>query len=133
MVIDSSALVGVLLDGPDAALLAAAIAAGSPRLLSAASLIETSIVVEGRKGEVGGRELDLLLYRTNVEIVNVDHGQAELARLAWRRYGRGRHPASLNYGDCFSYALAKSRRLPLLFIGNDFSQTDIDPVPLSPR
>jgi ribonuclease VapC len=69
-----------------------------------------------------------LLYRSGVEIVALDHGQAELARLAWRRYGRGRHPASLNYGDCFSYALAKSRRLPLLFVGNDFPQTDIEPV-----
>ena len=132
MVIDTSALIAVLMGEPDAARLANAISVGSTRLISAASLVETSIVIESRKGDAGGRELDLLLYRTDVEIIAVDQGQAELARLAWRRYGRGRHPASLNYGDCFSYALAKSRRLPLLFIGNDFAQTDIEPVPLAP-
>jgi ribonuclease VapC len=133
MVIDTSALVAVLLNEPHAVRIAGAIAAGSPRLLSAASLLEASIVIESRKGAAGGRELDLLLYRTDIEIVSVDHGQAEVARLAWRRYGRGQHPANLNYGDCFSYALAKSRRLPLLFLGSDFSQTDIERVVLSPE
>src|SRR4051795_2352206 len=74
-------------------------------------------------GEAGGRELDLLLYRAAIEVVAVDQDQAEVARLAWRRFGKGRHPAGLNYGDCFAYALAKTRRLPLLFDGDDFSQT----------
>ena len=128
MVINSSALVAVLLGEPAAAAMAAAIAAGSPRLLSAANLLETSIVIENRKGEVGGRELDLLLYRSGIEVVAFDPEQAEIARVAWRRFGKGRHPAGLNYGDCFACALAKQRRLPLLFRGSNFAQTDIEAV-----
>jgi ribonuclease VapC len=129
MVIDTSALVAVLLQESDADRVAQAIDAGSPRLLSAASLLEASIVIESRKGGAGGRELDLLVYRAGIEIVPVDQNQAETARAAWRRFGKGRHPAGLNYGDCFAYALARSRRLPLLFRGSDFSQTDIDCLP----
>ncbi len=109
---------------------AQAIEASPQRLLSAANLLEASIVIESRKGEVGGRELDLLLYRAGIEIVAVDQDQAEIARAAWRRFGKGRHPAALNYGDFFAYALAKGRRLPLLFDGDDFSQTDIGRVAL---
>ena len=130
MVIDTSALLAVLLQEPDAPRVAQAIEAGSPRLLSAANLLEASIVIESRKGEAGGRELDLLMYRSGIEVVAVDQDQAETARVAWRRFGKGRHPAALNYGDCFAYALARSRRMPLLFRGNDFSQTDIDCVPV---
>lgn len=132
MVIDSSALLAVLLDEADAPAIARAIEAGSPRLLSAASLLETSIVIESRKGEAGGRELDLLLSRAAIEIVAVDPHQIEIARRAWRNFGKGRHPAGLNFGDCFAYALAKARDLPLLFLGNDFSQTDIAAMPLPP-
>jgi ribonuclease VapC len=101
-----------------------AIDRASPRLLSAANLLEASIVIDSRKGETAGRELDLLIYRANIEIVAVDQDQAEIARIAWRRFGKGRHPAALNYGDCFAYALTKSQRLPLLYLGHDFSQTD---------
>jgi ribonuclease VapC len=132
MVIDTSAIIAVLLNEPPADGIAQAIEARSPRLLSAANLLEASTVIDSRKGEGGGRELDLLLYRAAIEIVAVDQDQAEIARAAWRRYGKGRHPAGLNYGDCFAYALAKARRLPLLFLGDDFSQTDIAGVPLSP-
>jgi ribonuclease VapC len=132
MVIDSSAIVAVLLNEKNAAQIAQAIEAASQRLLSAANLLEASIVIESRKGEAGGRELDLLVYRAAIEIVAVDQDQAETARIAWRRFGRGRHPAGLNYGDCFAYALAKSRGLPLLFQGDDFSQTDIECLPLQP-
>jgi len=132
MVIDSSAIVAVLLNEENAAQIAQAIEVASQRLLSAANLLEASIVIESRKGEAGGRELDLLLYRAAIEIVAVDQDQAGTARIAWRRFGKGRHPAGLNYGDCFAYALAKSRGLPLLFQGDDFSQTDIDAVPLQP-
>lgn len=131
MVIDTSSLVAALLGEPEAPRLAQAIEAGSPRLLSAASLLEASIVVESRKGEAGGRELGLLLYRAAIEIVPVDHDQAEVARVAWRRFGKGRHPAALNYGDCFAYALAKCRNLPLLHCGNDFASTDIARVELA--
>src|SRR2546430_7210376 len=132
MVIDSSAIIAVLLNEANAAQIAHAIEASSQRLLSAENLLEASIVIESRKGEAGGRELDLLLYRAAIEIVAVDQDQAEIARIAWRRFGKGRHPAGLNYGDCFAYALASSRRLPLLFQDDDFSLTDIDGVPLLP-
>jgi ribonuclease VapC len=128
MVIDSSAIVAVLLNEADAARITEAIEAGSPRLLSAANFLESSIVIESQKGEAGGRELDLLIYRAAIEVVAVDQDQAEIARMAWRRFGKGRHPAGLNYGDCFAYALAKARRLPLLYQGNDFSRTDVEAV-----
>jgi len=130
MVIETSAIIAVLLNEANAIGIARAIESCSPRLLSAANFLEAPIVIESRKGEAGGRELDLLIYRAAIEIVAVDQDQAEIARLAWRRFGKGRHPAGLNYGDCFAYALAKSRRLPLLFQGDDFSQTDITGVPL---
>ena len=130
MVIDTSAIIAVLLNESTAMRIAQAIEAGSPRLLSVANLLETSIVIESRKGEAGSRELDLFVYRASIEPIAVDPDQMEIARLAWRRFGKGRHPAGLNYGDCFAYALAKSRDLPLLFQGDDFSQTDIAGVPL---
>jgi ribonuclease VapC len=128
MVIDTSAIVAVLLNEADAPRISHAIEMGSLRLFSAANLLEASIVIESRKGETGGRELDLLIYRADIEIIPLDQDQAEIARIAWRRFGKGRHPAALNYGDCFAYALAKSRRLPLLYQGDDFSQTDIERV-----
>ncbi|MCK6443120.1 type II toxin-antitoxin system VapC family toxin [Elstera cyanobacteriorum] len=128
MVIDTSAIIAILLGEPEAPELARAIEDGSPRLLSAANLLETSMVIEARKGDAAGRELDLLLYRAGIDVVPVDQEQAEIARVAWRRYGKGRHPANLNFGDCFAYALAKTTGLPLLFKGDDFSQTDIGRV-----
>ncbi|HUB48060.1 MAG TPA: type II toxin-antitoxin system VapC family toxin [Acetobacteraceae bacterium] len=130
MVIDTSALIVILLGEPAAPRIAATIENHTLRLL-AASLLETSIVIEARKGEPGGRELDLLLYRAEIDVVAVDRDQAEAARAAWRRFGKGRHPAAPNYGDCFAYALAKTRRLPLLYLGNDFLRTDIEPVAMS--
>lgn len=108
--------------------IAEAIEQGSPCLLSAANLLEAAMVIESRKGETGGRDLDLLLYRGRIEIVALDQDQAEIARSAWRRFGKGRHPAALNYGDCFAYALARSRQAPLLFAGTDFTRTDIERV-----
>ena len=128
MVIDTSAIIAVLFSEATAPRIAQAIEAGSTRLLSAANMLEASIVIESRKGDVGGRELDLLIYRTAIEIVAVDLDQAEIARIAWRPFGRGRHPAALNYGDCFAYALARVRRLPSLYIGDDFAKTDIERV-----
>ena len=119
-------IIAVLLNEANAVRITEAIETSSPRLLSAANLLEASIVIDSRKGEAGGRELDLLMYRADIDIVPVDQDQAETARIAWRRFGKGRHPAALNYGDCFAYVLAKSRRLPLLYLGNDFSQTDIE-------
>jgi len=125
MVIDTSAVVAILLNEPDADRFADAIEAAAPRLMSAATLLEASIVIETRKGESGGRELDLLVYRAGVEIVPVDQEQTEIARIAWRRFGKGRHPAALNYGDCFAYALAKVTGSRLLYKGDDFSRTDL--------
>ncbi len=126
MVIDPSALLAILLKEPEAEALARAIWRGTPRLLSAAGLLEASMVIEARLGEEGSRDLDLLIYRAGIEIVPVDVQQAEVARVAWRRYGKGNHPAALNFGDCFSYALAKVTGGPLLFKGGDFERTDLE-------
>lgn len=128
MVIDTSAIIAILLGEPEAPELARAIEDASPRLLSAANRLETSMVIEARKGDAAGRELDLLVYRAGIDVVPVDQEQAEIARVAWRRYGKGRYPANLNFGDCFAYALAKTTGLPLLFKGDDFNQTDIGRV-----
>ncbi len=128
MVIDTSALVALLGMEPEAARIAHAFEADPLRLLSAAALVEASIVLESRQGEAAVRELDLLLARAGVQIEPVTAEQAELARQAWRRFGRGRHPAGLNYGDCFSYALSRASGEALLFKGNDFPLTDVAAV-----
>lgn len=125
MVADTSALLEILLNEPDAAAYRAAIEAADLRLVSAGTVLELGLVVEARFGEAGGRELDLLLSRAEFEIVPVDAEQVELGRAAYRRFGKGRHPASLNFGDCFSYALAISSGEPLLFKGSDFTKTDV--------
>jgi ribonuclease VapC len=93
--------------------------------LSAVSLVESAIVIEYKKGKSGADKLDELLAELTPTIVEFDQRQAALARMAWREYGKGRHPAKLNFGDCCSYALAKHLNQSLLFKGNDFSQTDI--------
>jgi len=128
MVIDTSVLVAILFDEDDAEKLEAAIDVDPTRLMSVASVLETSIVVETRFGEVGGRELDLLLHRVPIDVVGVTVEQLEVARNALRRFGKGRHPAGLNFGDCFSYALAKVSGEPLLFKGDDFAKTDVIPA-----
>ena len=125
MVIDSSALLAILFDEPERRSFNPMIEADPVRLLSAATFVETAQVIETRLGEPGGREFDLLLHRAAVEIVPVDADQAEIARRALRRFGRGRHPAGLNFGDSFAYALAKTRGEPLLFKGSDFALTDV--------
>ena len=125
MVLDSSAIIAVLMNEPERHRFNALIAVDPRRLISAAGLVETAIVIESRYGESGGRELDLYLHRASIEVTPVDAEQAELARAAWRRFGKGRHPAGLNYGDCFSYALSVWSGEPLLFKGGDFTRTDI--------
>lgn len=125
MVLDASALVAVLFDEPERGEFVRKLAAARRRLVSSATLVEASIVVESRRGEVAGRELDLFLHRAMVQTVAVDEEQARLARAAWRRYGKGRHPAGLNFGDVFAYALARSSGEELLFKGEDFAKTDI--------
>ena len=128
MVIETSALVSMLTDEPEAQRFEAAVAADPVRLMSTASYLEAAIVIEQRFGEPGGRELDLWLHRAGVDLVGVDSDQAEVARSAYRRFGKGRDPAGLNYGDCFAYALAKVSGEPLLFKGGDFGHTDIGVV-----
>lgn len=125
MVIDTSALVAMLTDESDAEQLEGCVADDPVRMMSTASYLEAAIVIESRFGDAGGRELDLWLHRASVDLVAVDADQAEAARVAYRQYGKGRHRAGLNYGDCFSYALAKVSGQPLLFKGDDFRQTDI--------
>lgn len=131
MVIDSSALLAILLGEAEARGIAQAIAADSKRLLSAMSALETAVVIEVKKGPAGGREFDLLLHHSRIEIVAMTAEQVQLARDAYTNFGKGRHPAGLNLGDCCSYALARSTGEPLLFKGRDFSQTDVAPVTYS--
>lgn len=125
MVIDTSAVFAILADEPERAEFISRIAADPRRLVSAATRLEMSLVIESRLGEAGGRELDLFLHRSKAQIVAVNEDQIETARIAWRRFGKGRHPAGLNFGDLFSYALARTAREPLLYKGNDFARTDI--------
>jgi len=125
MVLDSSALLAILLDEPDRRRFTEAIEADPRRLVSAATLLESAVVIEARRGESAGRELDLLIHRATIACVPVDAEQVQVARAAWRRFGKGRHPAGLNLGDCFSYALAAVSGEALLFCGEDFARTDI--------
>ena len=125
MVIHTSALIAILFGEPEAISFSRAVADESRKLISAFNALETGIVVEAKKGEAGGRELDLLLHRAQIEIVAMNGDQAELARAAWRKYGKGNHPAGLNIGDCCAFALAKYSGETLLYKGNDFRQTDI--------
>jgi ribonuclease VapC len=125
MVIDTSALLAILQDEPERRSFNEAIEAAESRLLSVASLVEVSIAIEARYGNDGLRELDLFLDRAAIELVPVDAEQARLARLGFSRFGKGRHRAGLNFGDCFAYALARVRDEPLLFKGDDFPQTDV--------
>jgi len=125
MVVDTSAIVAILMSEPDAEIIAGALGEASARLISAVTRVELSCVIEGRKGEPGRRDLERLLGNGGFEVVAVTPHHADLAIEAFRRYGKGRHPASLNIGDCFSYALAKATDSPLLFKGSDFIQTDV--------
>lgn len=128
MVIDSSALVAILADEPERAAFVDAIEADEMRLISAATLVEVAIVIEARYGAAGSRYLDVFIDRAGIEIVPVDEEQAQDARRAFTTFGKGRHPAALNFGDGFSYGLAVALGEPLLFKGEDFSQTDVSRV-----
>jgi ribonuclease VapC len=125
MVVDTSVLIALLNSEPESARLAVAIESDATRLISAATVVEAGLVIESRYGSVGGRELDLLIAKAGLSIEAITPEQAEVARDAWRRFGKGRHSAGLNFGDCCSYALAKTTGEPLLFKGDDFSHTDI--------
>lgn len=126
IVVDSSALIAILRREPDADVFLRCIAEAGGCLVSAVSQLEASLVLAGRTGDRSAwRDLDALLRRAAMQVVAHDAALAETARDAFLRYGKGRHPAALNFGDCASYALARSRALPLLFKGDDFRRTDL--------
>ena len=128
MIVDSSAVLAVLNRESDSDRYESAIAQAALCRMSAANLLETAIVVESRGGAEAGRELDAFLERAGIEAAPVTTEQLAAARRAWRRFGRGNHPAALNFGDCFAYALAEVTNEPLLYKGADFSRTDIAPA-----
>jgi ribonuclease VapC len=125
MVVDSSAVVAIVRGESDAADITGILDGATRAIMSAVSVVETNMVVTGRRAETDPRRIKLLLASLGIETVEVTVEQADLAVDAFLRYGKGRHPARLNLADCFTYALAKSRNLPLLFKGADFLQTDI--------
>jgi len=125
MVIDTSALIAILQDEPERRAFNEAIEAAERRVLSVASFVEASMIAETRYGSDGVRDLDLFIAKAGIELVAVDTDQAHVARTAFRLYGKRRHPANLNFGDCFAYALARTLDEPLLFKGTDFSLTDV--------
>jgi len=125
MVIDTSSIIASLMNEPEAPRVTAALEADPVHRISAAALVEAGIVMLNRYGEHGEREVDLFVQRAAIDVIAVSAEQAELARGAFRQYGKDRHPAGLNFGDCFSYALAAALDEPLLFVGDDFSKTDI--------
>jgi len=129
MVLDTSAVVAILRQESGAEGLLSLLTAADSRRISAATLLETAIVLESKSGERGGEQLDLFLARAQVEVAAVTAEQVRVARKAWRRYGKGSgHAARLNFGDCFSYALAHSLGDELLYKGADFAHTDVAPA-----
>lgn len=125
MVIDTSAIMAILQDEPEQELFVKAIDSMDSRAMSAVTLVEASMLTLSRRGDEGTRALDLFLAKAQIDIYPVDTEQAYLARRAFREFGKGRHPAKLNFGDCFSYALAQTLGEPLLFKGSDFTKTDV--------
>ncbi len=128
MTLDTSAVLAILQDEPERSQFVSSIEQASRRLMSAVSVLEAAMVLEGRRGEDAGVDLDLFLLRASVETVPFDAEQLHLARSAFRRFGKGRHTAGLNFGDCAAYALAQCSGEPLLFKGTDFAATDVPRV-----
>lgn len=126
IVVDTSAIVAVAMREIEGPLMSHVLASASARVMSAGAYLETAIVLSGRLG--GRAVLDRWLLDRDIEVRPVDLSIAQIAADAFSRYGRGFHAAKLNYGDCFSYALAKALRAPLLFKGRDFARTDIEPA-----
>ena len=129
MILDTSALIAILRDEPDALSYATAIANANVRRISAVTYVEAAAVIDGSRDPIASRRFDDLLREARVVIESVTESQARIAREAYRDFGRGSgHRAKLNFGDCFAYALAKATKEPLLFKGGDFTYTDITPV-----
>jgi ribonuclease VapC len=128
MILDTSALAAIFFGEPEAALYTQLIHGADRCLMSAANFVELSMVIEGQIGRDAGRQCDAFFRRAGIQIEPVTVEQAYLARQAFLDFGRGRHAAGLNFGDCFAYALAKITGEPLLFKGEDFKQTDLTPA-----
>lgn len=128
MILDSSALLAVVLAEPEEPAMAAALLDATKVRMSAVNWVEAAVIVDHRKNPVASAKLEEVLRVLNVEVVPVTAATAHLARVAYQQFGRGNHKAKLNLADTFAYALAKESREPLLFKGNDFSQTDIEPA-----
>ncbi len=129
LVVDSSALVAMVL-GEEGSQDFDDLVAEHESMVSAATLVETSMVIEARTGLAGAFVLDEIVRDGDVEVVDIDEPLARAAVRAWRQFGKGNHPAALNFGDCFVYALAKHRNFPILCRGNDFARTDVPVLPL---
>ncbi|HEV7328093.1 MAG TPA: type II toxin-antitoxin system VapC family toxin [Bosea sp. (in: a-proteobacteria)] len=125
LVVDTSAIVAIVMEEPEAADFIAALASARTRILTSVNLLEAQIVLTFGKG-MPAETAEVLVARENIEIIPFDEDLSGIAFDAYRRYGKGRHPAKLNMGDCAAYALAKSRGWPLLYKGDDFTQTDIE-------
>jgi ribonuclease VapC len=125
MVLDTSAVIAILQDEPGSDDLIAKLQKAKELRISAASVVEAGIVMLSRYGDAGEIEVDQFLHRLGIKVIPVTEAHAELARSAYRRFGKGRHSAGLNYGDCFSHALATSLQEPLLYTGEDFNQTEL--------
>ena len=126
MILDTSAIIAVLQNEPESDGLISSMQNAEKLRISVASVVEAGIVMYARYGDAGELEIDQFIHRLNISIVPVTAEQVDLARSAYRKYGKGIHPAGLNYGDCFSYALAISLQEKLLFVGEDFSKTDVE-------
>jgi ribonuclease VapC len=128
MVIDTSAILAILLGEPEAEKFIRALALDPKKLASAFSVFEAAVVIHARKGQAGVQQLDLLMHTSAMETVSMNKEQVQIAREAYVRFGKGYHPAALNLGDCCSYALARLSEEPLLYKGEDFSKTDVHSV-----
>ncbi len=125
MIVDSSALLAILFDEADANIYAQAIVEADPCRMSAATFVEVAIVIEAQTKDAGARQFDAFFRKAGIVVEPVTEEQAHAARQAYADFGKGRHPAGLNFGDCFSYALAKTTGEALIFKGEDFKKTDI--------
>jgi ribonuclease VapC len=128
MIVDSSAIIAVLRDEPDTAEIIEALQRAPTCRMSAVTYVESAVISDSNRNPILSRRFDDLLRDVEVQIESVTPAQARIARQAYRDFGKGRHKAGLNFGDCFAYALAKEMDEPLLFKGNDFRHTDIEPA-----
>lgn len=126
MILDTSAIIAILRDEPEASAMAQAMERSETFRVSAVSYVEAAIVIDSSRSPVSSRRFDDFLREAEVVIESVSPEQARIAREAYRDFGKGRHKAGLNFGDCFAYALAKALNEPLLFLGDDFRHTDIE-------